>query len=180
MAITKEKKKELVAQYVEAATASRGMIITEFRGLSTPELGRLRAAVRGASGSYSVVKVTLFKIALERAGIPVPEDMLIGPVAVGYCHQELPAVAKALKDYGKDHEKLVIKGGIMGDRFLSLAEVETIADLPPLEVIRSQLMGLVNGPARNLAGVVAGGVRQVVNVFNAYADSDRQKAGADA
>ncbi|NOR83241.1 MAG: 50S ribosomal protein L10, partial [Ardenticatenales bacterium] len=80
LAITKEKKKELVAQYVEAATASRGMIITEFRGLSTPELGRLRAAVRGASGSYSVVKVTLFKIALERAGIPVPEDMLIGPV----------------------------------------------------------------------------------------------------
>jgi ribosomal protein L10 len=68
----------------------------------------------------------------------------------------------------------------MGDRFLSLAEVETIADLPPLEVIRSQLMGLVNGPARNLAGVVAGSVRQVVNVFNAYADSDRQEAGADA
>jgi len=178
LAISKEQKKELLEQYEEAITTSRGMILTEYRGLNAPELGRLRAAVREADGAYSVIKLTLFKLALERAGAPVPEDILAGPVAVGFCHREVPAVAKAFKGFAKEQESLVIKGGIMGDRLLSVADVKAIADLPPMEVIRAQLMGIISGPARNLVGVVAGGVRQVVNVLNAYAEGDKQEAGA--
>ena len=179
MAISKEQKQQLVMQYKEAVTTSKGIIITEYRGLSAPELGKLRTAIREANGSYSVVKLTLFKQALEQAGFPVPEDILTGPVAVGYCHQDVPAVAKAFKDFGKAQELLVIKGGVMGGRLLSLADVRSIADLPPMEVIRAQLIGVISGPARNLAGVIAGGVRQVVNVLNAYAE-DKQEAGAEA
>jgi large subunit ribosomal protein L10 len=55
-----------------------------------------------------------------------------------------------------------------------------MAELPPLDVLRAQLIGMISGPARNLAGVVAGGVRQVVNVLNAYADQEKQEAGAEA
>ncbi len=174
MAITKERKQELLAQYVEAINGSRAIIVTEYRGLNTPALGRLRSAMRDSNGSYSVVKLTLFKLALERAGIPVPEEMLAGPVAVSFCYQDVPAIAKALKEFGKDQELLVLKGGIMGNRFLSPQDVVALAELPPLEVVRAQLIGMLSGPARNLASVVASGVRQVVNVLNAYAEKDAQ------
>jgi large subunit ribosomal protein L10 len=68
----------------------------------------------------------------------------------------------------------------MSDRILSSEEVVAMAELPPLDVLRAQLIGMISGPARNLAGVVAGGVRQVVNVLNAYADQEKQEAGAEA
>jgi large subunit ribosomal protein L10 len=179
LAISKEQKDKLLMQYEEAVTTSRGMIITEYRGMSAPDLGRLRAAIREANGSYNVVKLTLFKLALERAGLPVPEEMFGGPVAVGFCHQDVPAVAKAFKDFSRDQELLVVKGGLMRGRVISKADVTAIADLPPIEVVRAQLIGIISGPARNLVGAVAGGVRQVVNVLNAYAEKDKQEAGAE-
>lgn len=180
MAISKEQKEKLLVQYEEAVSDSKGIIITEYRGLSAPDLGRLRAVIRDANGSYNVVKLTLFKLALERAGLSVPDEMFGGPVAVGYCHQDVPAVAKAFKDFGKEQELLVIKGGLMGGRLLSEADVTAIADLPPIEIVRAQLMGVISGPARNLVGAVASGVRQVVNVLNAYAEKDQQEASAEA
>jgi large subunit ribosomal protein L10 len=179
LAISKERKNDLLAQYEDAVQQSRALIITEYRGLSTPELGRLRAAVRDANGVYNVVKLTLFRLALERAGLAVPEELLMGPVAVGFCYEEVPAVAKAFKDFAKGQENLEVKGGIMGDKLLSRADVEALADLPPLEVVRAQLLGVLSGPARNVASVMASGVRQVVNVLNAYAEED-QEAAAEA
>jgi large subunit ribosomal protein L10 len=180
LAITKEQKEKLLMQYEEAVANSQGIIITEYRGLSAPELGKLRAAIREANGSYNVVKLTLFKLALERAGLSVPEEMFGGPVAVGFCPKDVPAVAKAFKEFSKDQELLLIKGGLMSGRLLSYDDIQAIADLPPIEVIRAQLMGIISGPARNLVGAIAGGVRQVVNVLNAYSEKDAQEAGAEA
>jgi len=181
LAISKERKQELLAQYGKAIQGSRAMIITEYHGLSTPQVDKLRSAVREADGSYGVVKLTLFKLALEQAGMSVPAELLEGPVAVGFCNDEVPAVAKAFKSFVKDHtEFFSIKGALMGGRLLSSKEVNALADLPPMEVIRAQLIGMINGPARNVAGIVASGVRQVVNVLNAYSDQDQQAAGAEA
>ena len=178
MAISKQHKQKLVAQYEDEIRNSRAMILTEYRGLSTAEMNKLRSAVRDAQGMYSVVKLTLFKLALERSGTPVPTDLMEGPTAIGFCHQEVPAVAKAFKDFTKDQELLVIKGGIMGDRLLSNKEVVAIASLPPMEVVRSQLLGVINGPARSLAGAIASGVRQVINVVNAYSEQGSAESGA--
>jgi large subunit ribosomal protein L10 len=180
LAISRERKEELLAQYEEDMQKSRAVILTEYRGLNTPDMERLREIVRDANGGYSVIKLTLFKLALEQAGYPVPEELLDGPVAVGFCYEEIPAMAKALRDFAKEREALVLKGGIMADRILSSADVVAMAELPPLDVLRAQLIGLISGPARNLAGVVASGVRQVVNVLNAYAEKDQQEAGAEA
>lgn len=180
MAISRERKEELLAQYEEAVQRSRAVILTEYRGLNTADLERLREIVWEANGGYSVIKLTLFKLALERAGYPIPEQLLEGPVAAGFCYSEIPAMAKALRDFAKERETLVVRGGVMADRILSSADVVAMAELPPLEVLRAQLIGLISGPARNLAGVIAGGVRQVVNVLNAYAEKEQQEAGAEA
>lgn len=179
MAISKERKQELLAVYEEAIGNSRALILTEYRGLSTTELGKVRSAVRDANGSYNIVKLTLFKLALEKAGLPIPKE-LTGPIAVGFCYQEVPSVAKVFRDFSKDQELLTITGGIMGSRVLTSNDVKSIADLPPLEIVRAQVLGILAGPARNLAGVVAGGVRQVVNVLNAYAEKDSEETSVEA
>lgn len=180
MAISKERKQELLAGYEEAISKSRALILSEYRGMSTPDLGRIRSSVREANGSFNIVKLTLLKIALENAGMPAPKGDLSGPIAVGFCYQEVPAVAKVFRDFSKENEFMTIRGGIMGNRVLSTADVLAIAELPPLEIVRAQLLGILAGPARSVAGVIAGGVRQVINVINAYAEKDSQESSEEA
>jgi large subunit ribosomal protein L10 len=83
-------------------------------------------------------------------------------------------VAKAVTDFSKDNDLLVIKGGYMGAKIISDIAVKDLASLPSLDVLRAQLLGLINAPASRLAGVVAGGVRQLVNVVNAYAEKEAE------
>ena len=137
----------------------------------------LRHDVRQASGAYSITKNTIFSLALEKTDSPVPEEFLTGQTATGFALGEIPSMAKVLVDFAKAEEHFSIKGGILDGNLLSTADVEALADLPSLDQLRAQVIGLVNGPARNLVGVVASGVRQVVNVIDAYA---KQEPEADA
>ncbi|MFQ5614147.1 MAG: 50S ribosomal protein L10 [Anaerolineae bacterium] len=170
MPISRAKKEELVQEYVDHLQRSQAIIITDFRGLTVNELHALRSKIREAQGGYKVVKNTLAIRALREAGLPVDEELLTGPIAFGFCYDEVPGVAKALTDFAKDYEVFEIKGGLLGDQKLTPQSIKDLAALPPLDVIRAQLLGLLQAPASQLAGVVAGGVRQVVNVVNAYAE----------
>ena len=92
---------------------------------------------------------------------------------MGIANDSLPELAKAILEFAKTNDKLVVRGGVMGNRVLSLKDVEAIAELPPLPIVRGQLLGLISTPASRLVGVVAGGVRQLVNVTKAYADKEQ-------
>ena len=117
---------------------------------------------------------------MEEAGLPVADEMLIGPVGLGFCRQNITGVAKAVTDYAKKNETLAVKGGVMGDQVIDEAAIKSLANLPSIEVLRAQLLGLINAPASQLVGVVAGGVRQLVNVVNAYAEENSESAAAEA
>lgn len=170
MALSRERKQELVAEYSDMIQNSQAMILTEYRGLTDKELKAVRRAVREADGAYRVTKVTLLKLALQANGYSLPEDLEGAPVAIGFCYKDIPSVAKALTGYAKDGELMIIRGGLMGDRFLTGEEVKAISELPPLEVLRAQFLGLLDAPAANLVGVIQAGVTQVVNVLHAYAE----------
>ena len=86
----------------------------------------------------------------------------------------MAGVAKALSNYAKESEFVTIKGGLLGDRILTAADVEALAELPPLPIMRAQLLGLMSAPASRLAGVVAGSVRQIVNVVKAYSEKEAE------
>ena len=181
MAITREKKEKLVEQYVEQLKSSEAIIITDYRSLTVPDLQELRAEIRKAEGSFSVIKNTLIRRALEESGFSIPEELLKGPVGVGFCSNNIPGVAKAITNFAKDHEALVVKGGLMGgNRIIDETAIKNLASLPPIEVLRAQILGLINAPASQLVGVVVGGVRQVVNVVNAYATKEDDAAPAEA
>lgn len=180
MAITRERKDELVKTYADLIQRSHGLILIEYRGLNMKGMDPLRRKVREASGELHVVKNTLALRALREAGLSAPESLFAQTTAVAFAFGDPPAVAKALTSAAKDSEFVKVKGAMLGASVLSAKDVEALADLPPLPALRAQLLGLVSTPATRLAGVVASGVRQVVNVVKAYADKESAEAPAAA
>ena len=180
MAVTKERKTELLATYAELIRKSEGLILVEYRGLNMKGMDPLRGKIREASGELHVVKNTLALKALANAGRSAPEELFAKTTAVGFAFSDVPAVAKALTTFARDSEFVKVKGGLLGDRILTAKDVEALADLPPLRVVRGQLTGLLQTPAARITGAIAGGVRQVLNVVKAYADKEGAAEAAPA
>ena len=172
MAISKDRKDELVAQYAELIERSPAMFMADYSGMNVKAMNELRTKVYDASGELYVTKNTLLQLALQKADRPTPTEFLNGQLATGFALDEVSTMAKALVDYAKAQEHFTLKGGLLGDEFLTVAQVEALADLPSLPEIRAQLLGLISAPARDLASVVASGMRQVVNVIDAYAKKE--------
>jgi large subunit ribosomal protein L10 len=160
----------LVRQYSELVKKSEALVIASYTGLPVKGIDQLRRKVRESSGELHVVKNTLAAIALKEVGLPVPEDMLAGSTAIGFAFTDVPGVAKAISDFAKDSDFVKVKGGVMGNKVLDSKQVNALASLPPLPVVRAQLLGLLNTPATRLTGTIASGVRQVVNVVKAYSE----------
>lgn len=178
MAISKERKEELLGIYTELIKRSEGMILVEYRGLGMKGMGPLRTRVRDAAGELHVVKNTLALKALADAGRTAPSELFTATTAIGFAFSDLPGVAKALTSFAKENEFVKVKGALLGGRMLSPKEVEALAELPPLPVVRAQLLGLFATPATRLTGTIASGVRQVLNVVKAYADKEAAPAEA--
>ena len=172
MAISKDRKEELVAQYKDLIEQSDAIFLTEYGGMSVKDMQALRGKLREADGKYYVTKNTLFSLALQETNQPAPDDLLVGQVATSFAMGEAPSLAKALVKFAEDEDNLMIKGGIMDNQVLSVADIEALAKLPSLDQLRAQIIGLIDGPARGLVSTLNNGVRQVVNVVDAYAKSE--------
>jgi len=180
LAIKKERKEELLQEYGELIAKSEGLILIEYRGLNMKGMDPLRGKVREAAGELHVVKNSLARRALAAAGRPAPDELFTQTTAIGFAFSDLPGVAKALTAYAKENEFVKVKGGLLGSKALSPADVAALADLPPMPVVRAQLLGLLTAPASRLTGAIAAGVRQVVNVVKAYAEKEPAPAEAPA
>lgn len=178
MALSRERKEELVAQYAELLQQSKGLFLADYSGIGVQRIEELRSEVRKAEGAYHVTKNALLRLALLETGRPVPEELLEGQTATGFALGELTTLAKALVDFADEEEHFSIKGGMMDGEFLTVEQIEALADLPTLDELRSQIIGLINAPAQNVTFTVANGVRQVVNVLNAY--SQQEEGAAEA
>lgn len=170
MAISREQKEKMVADYVDSVSRSQAVFLTDYRGLTVAHMMELRQNLREIGSTFQVVKNSLFRRALEEAGMPVPTEQLQGPVAVGYCLGEVPPVAKALLDYARQSEILQIKGAILGTSLLDSEGVKGLADLPPREVLLAQLLGAVQGPMGGLVGLFTAPMRELAQVLQARAD----------
>ena len=130
-----------------------GALLTEYRGLNVPQLAELRKALRDAGSEYKVYKNTLVRIAAADAGIEIADEMLTGPTAIAFVNGgadgapgDAAAVAKALKDFAKGNDKLVLKGGVLDGVVLSADDIMALAELPSREVLLSQIAGLLQAP----------------------------------
>lgn len=175
MAITRERKEELVAQYVDLLERTNGFVIVNYKGMSVNQTEDLRNKIREADGTYAVTKNTLFTKALQQQGWPVPDDLLKGPTAIAFGLDNMPGVAKAVLDFTDEldvKEKLAISGGVMTGEILSIDQVETISELPTLDEIRAQLAGLIVQPATGLVSIINAANGQIVNVIQALLDKE--------
>ena len=178
MAITRERKEELVTLYGERLRGSDGILVAEYSKMTVGMVNELRKRLRDAGGTYAVTKNTLFTIALRENGWPVPDELLLGPVGVIFSSGNLPAVTKIARKYSTDFpDNLALKGGVITGSVFGAKEVEAVANLPTMDEIRAQLAGLIVTPAAQLAGLLQSATGQVVNVIQAYLD-DREKGAA--
>lgn len=171
MAISKSRKQELVAEYRRLIEAHPSLILASFAGMNVKSLDLLRRRIRESGGEFHVVKNRLMALALSERGVTLPGPVLEGSTIVGFAADDLPAVAKAMVEVARQSEALAVKGGLVDGAVYDARQVERLADLPPLPIVRAQFLGLLQAPAGRIAGALAGSVRQVMNVMKAYAES---------
>ena len=141
-----------VADITEQFNAATATLITEYRGLTVANLAELRRSLAGTA-TYSVAKNTLIKRAASDAGVEGLDELFAGPTAIAFVTGEPVDAAKAIKTFAKEHKALVIKGGYMDGRALTVAEVERIADLESREVLLAKLAGAMKGNLAKAAGL---------------------------
>ena len=163
-------KERTIEQAKEWYSKSSGIVFTDYRGLKVKELQELRANIREKGGELHVLKNTLFRIAAGDDTSKLPTDLHNGTTAFTFVFENEAQVAKALLDYAKSSKKLVIKGGFFGGKAFTSKEVEALSELPPKEVLISQVIGLIASPITNLVGVIEALYADPIRVIGAVAD----------
>jgi len=165
----KEEKQRVVAELTERLRATDTLIVADYRGLTMTEIDELRTKLLQAGARFSVVKNTLTRLAAEAAGTKALLDLIDGPTAIAFLEAEGDpvAAAKVLSETARQHDVLVIRGGLLEGTVVSDAEIKNLATLPPTDVLRAQLAGAVTGPLMTVVGLFTAPVRDLVNILDA-------------
>ena len=167
----KNQKKEFVKSFKDQFNDIGMLVITHYSGLKTSETDELRSQLRESGGSFKVTKNSLMQLILKENKNKELKELFNGPVAIAYSSDEVSA-AKVSVNFSKDHEKLIILGGLMGDKFLTQEEVLEIATLPSLDEIRAKIAALLKTPAQKIAYALNYSATKLARVFNEYSKLD--------
>jgi large subunit ribosomal protein L10 len=175
----KEDKEVVVAELTERLRTSETLLVADYRGLTMTQIDTLRTRMLQSGARFSVVKNTLGRRAAEAAGSDALLALLEGPSAIAFLEADgdMVAAAKALADMARDSKILAIKGGVLQGRAMSAEEVESLATLPPLDVLRGQVLGAIIGPVTALLGLVTAPVQNLIGLIDARIE--QLEAGGD-
>lgn len=170
MAISREKKDQVLAQYQAWFDKSQAVLLVEYTGVTVKQLDAIRAKIRESGGELHITKNTLVRKVLSEKDVQVPQELLEKSTAMAFAFSDPAATAKALTEATKGIEAIKLKGGLLEKQVLSTSQVKALAELPPLPVVRSQLLGVLQAPAGKLVRTIAEPARSLASVFRAYAD----------
>jgi large subunit ribosomal protein L10 len=160
MKMTKEDKAALVDEIAERLGDAEAIFAVDYRGISVPQAAELRTTLAEADATFRVVKNRLAKRATERAGTAELDQLFEGPTALAFVKGDAVTAAKAIATFGRQHDILEYKGGLMDGAPLDPEQFRAIARLPALDVLRGQLVGVVASPltglTRGLASLLSG------------------------
>ncbi len=145
-------------------------VLTEYRGLKVSELAALRSALRPAGTEFKIFKNTLARRAAEEAGLSELVPMLEGPTAIAFVSGDAVLAAKALRDFGRTNQALIVKGGLLGTRVLTSGDVTALADVAPREVLLARLAGGFQAPLVKAAGLFQAFTRNMAYGVKALID----------
>jgi large subunit ribosomal protein L10 len=163
-------KVQAVADIAERFSAARAVFAAEYAGLSVKEQQQLRRALRAADSEFRVYKMTLARLAASQLGREDALDLLVGPTGLTFANGDAAAVAKVLRDFAKDHAKLVIKGALLGVEVLPPERVAELADLEPREVLLAKIAGAFKAPMSRMAGLLAALPRNMATMLQQLID----------
>jgi len=174
----------VVDEVREKFDAADGALLTEYRGLDVPGLAELRKELRAAGGEYKIYKNTLVRIAARERGYEL-DELLTGPTAIAFVNEkedgspgDAAAVAKALKEFAKNNENLVLKGGVLDEKILNVDEIKALAELPSREVLLSQIAGLFQAPLGEFVNLLDAVPREFSYALQALIDEGGANEGA--
>lgn len=144
--------------------SAKALVVAHYRGLTVKEMSQLRRAMRAAGGHVQVAKNRLAKLAFKGTSFESLCDLMVGPTVLTYA-EDLIAPSRVSQKFADGNDKMVILGGMMDGKVLSVAEIKAISQLPSLDELRGKLVGLIQAPAAQLA-----------RVTKAYAEKDMQQA----
>jgi large subunit ribosomal protein L10 len=171
MAKTKAQKQEWIASTNQQMAEASIVLVAHYKGLTVAEMTDLRAGVRKAGAGFKVTKNLLAKRAATGTAYEKVVDLFKGPTAIAYANDPV-AAAKALSEFAKKNDKLVLVGGAFGETVLDKAGIQQLATLPSLDELRAQIIAMLQTPATRIAGVLQAPAGQLARVFNAYATKD--------
>jgi large subunit ribosomal protein L10 len=155
------------------------VIVTDYRGLKVADLQTLRGNLRPTGGEIHIAKNTLTRIAANNVGVSGLDPMLEGPSALVFAFEDVVQTAKAVSDFVRTSRILSVKGGVMGDRTVTPADVEAIATLPSREELQGRLLGMLVSPMARTLGVLTGPSRSMVYLLNSRTEQPELAQAAD-
>ncbi|MEZ4659865.1 MAG: 50S ribosomal protein L10 [Caldilineaceae bacterium] len=176
MAITRQKKEELVAEYKEQIANASAMVFTDFRGVSVAQVQALRAKVGENNAKYMVVKNSLFELALSESDGNALAEKLGGPNGVLFLGEDIGKGVTALKDWIKSAQIVQITGGLLEGSTLNATQAEALADLPTKEQTLSMILGAISAPSGQLVRTINAPAASLVRVINAHVEKMQEAA----
>lgn len=168
--MNRAEKQAFVQSLAKVLGGTEIIVVSRNRGLSVAEASDLRRRMRAAGASYRVAKNRLATRALAGTRFTGLAPLLKGPTALAWCSDPV-AVAKVVVGFAKTNDRFVVVGAALGEKALEPKEVEALAELPSLEVLRAMVAGLLRRPAERLARVLAEPAGGLARVLGAYAQS---------
>jgi large subunit ribosomal protein L10 len=165
----KDDKERVVAELTARLRESDALIVTDYRGLTMPQIDALRGRLLEHGARFSVVKNTLTRRAAREAGIEALLAMLEGPSAIAFVESDgnMVDVARTLADSARETRILAIRGGLMQGRTISVADVDELSRLPSFDVLRAQVLGAITAPLTNLLALVSAPLQSLVGLIDA-------------
>jgi large subunit ribosomal protein L10 len=173
--VNRKEKQAVVSEVSDRMARASAVILTDFSGLKVEQMTELRQKLKDSGLDYLVVKNTLLKLASQGTDSEQLTQDLTGPNGLGFSYDDPVELAKVLVDFAKDNPKLDIKEGVLDGKIISAVEVSALAKLPSREVLLGQLLGVMNGVARNFVSVLAAVPRGLVTALKQI---EEQKAEA--
>ncbi len=168
--VARNEKKDSVKTIKEKFERAKGVVVTDYRGLSVKEISDLRSELRKAGIEYKVYKNTLAGIAVKDADFSGIQTYLEGPSAFAFDYENEVEAAKILTKYAKDQKKLEIKGGVIEGNVVNFEAIKQYASLPSKDELIAKAIGSFAAPVRQVVTVVAAPLQGFINVLKARAE----------